>query len=324
MVVSPFSFQIVEMEAWARKIFWMFALIVYLQARISSTAACSPLSCSQRKFEICCDDGEIFDVNITSTVGECGQSSCTGDTPQLIMQKLNCYWKNRCIIELPKDTIIQSTSNSNECIGGKPKVLVLHWWKCTQKGVNISYLKTNTTFNIGDKGILRSHSRFPWDYSIDDFNSEFKETYIVTVTFWLTTDYTVTITAYKVNVTDPDRLEWYTKQNNAPVPVSMGTVHFDQNVEKVYLQLNLSKDSKGDSGFLICFNYSSNGGTIQDACSDLTTTHFTAPKIPKSIKGEKKKKNKGKKVEKSKPTTGKGNQNKRQNTSRTTRKQQTG
>ncbi|KAK3595200.1 hypothetical protein CHS0354_021516 [Potamilus streckersoni] len=285
------------METCVKEMLWIFALGIFRQAFVPATNAAPCLSSSKWKFNLSCnDDGKIFDVNVTSATGECEQSSCNGYTPQLIMQKLNCYWKNNCSIDLRKDIIIQSVDDQRKCIGTKPDVLLLHSWKCTKKGVKIYDFTEKTDFKIlFDRGILRSHARFPWDYFFSDFCTNYKSfTCSRTVTFWLKPKYTFVITVHKVNVTEPDSLTWYTKQDTTPRPVSMGTMTFDDSAEAISLQLNLAEDSKGDSGFLICYQYSANGASIIDACHDLTTTHDD-PKILRSKREKDTQKHKGSK-----------------------------
>ncbi|KAK3595198.1 hypothetical protein CHS0354_021513 [Potamilus streckersoni] len=265
--------------------FWILALIVFLTAPILAADGSSCMNSSKSRFNLSCsDDGKIFDINVTAALGNCGQSTCNGNTPHLIMQKLSCYWKNNCTIDLPNDIIVQTTDNSDKCTGTKPDILVLYSWKCTSESVQVYDFQEKTGSNMSfDRGILRSHSRFPWDYFFSDFctNSKSFSSCSRTVKFWLKPKYTFVITVHKINVTEPDSLTWYTKQDTTPRPVSMGTMTFDDSAEAISLQLNLTEDSNGDSGFLICYQSLSIGNAPKDACTDLTTLHFN-PQILKS------------------------------------------
>ncbi|KAL3881404.1 hypothetical protein ACJMK2_027849 [Sinanodonta woodiana] len=280
---------------------WIFALIMFLPAPISAAEAHSCLNSTKSKFYLSCsDDGRIVDIDIAVALGDCKNSMCSGNTPQLIMQTFSCYWKNNCTIDLPLDIIIQSTDDSEKCIGTKPDILLLYSWKCTKKNVQIYDFQERTDFNMSG-GILRSHSRFPWNYLFSDFCTDRTSSMCSrNVTFWLNPKQTFVITVQKVNISESDNLTLHTKQDIIRRPVSVGTMTFDDSAEAIYLQLSLTEDTKEDSGFFFCYKSLSSGKAPTDACSDLTTlnkrpqilTSAVEKDTPKRKGGKKKGKNK--------------------------------
>ncbi|XP_067662061.1 uncharacterized protein [Haliotis asinina] len=113
----------------------------------------------------------IYFINITSSVDTCKNTtdnSCSGLQPKVITDSNSCYWKRSCLIAYNRRAPIVKTSNHN-CIGTFPVSLFIQY-SCIKDDL-IFVLHDNSTRqtkeHTSEKGMLVSHSDYPWHYRGD-------------------------------------------------------------------------------------------------------------------------------------------------------------
>ncbi|XP_060084225.1 uncharacterized protein LOC132563483 [Ylistrum balloti] len=100
--------------------------------------------------------------------------------PKLRIDIYNCYWKNKCLIDLSSvDKSSPLAELGTDCPSAEWLNVVVKEWKCVSKNVISDICAGNKKqqidiLKLSDKpsGIIRSHEGFPWNYGKDIFHIE--------------------------------------------------------------------------------------------------------------------------------------------------------
>lgn len=86
---------------------------------------------------------------------------CQGLSPQLLVQKNNCFWKERCEVSWNSPQVLAMSNDSN-CIGKQGSLFTTKEHQCMQKKRIHDICKKSEA--KGKRGLLRSHDDYPWNY----------------------------------------------------------------------------------------------------------------------------------------------------------------
>ncbi|KAL4233309.1 hypothetical protein ACF0H5_007992 [Mactra antiquata] len=238
----------------------------------------------------CGNNGMIAFADVKSGTGSCFSaegSRCYGLTPQLLVSKLNCYWKRNCTIEWPDGPLLLM-ENGDSCIGHKPEFLELKY-KCFRPDLIIkeytpdiraseaSTVMIDICSHLANKkdqyeltgkpnlsGIIRSHAIYPWDYSSSN------RTCIVNI-YWPQRRMLV-VSVQDIELGEGDYLQIGNHTIDDETP-SMKRLEFRGSDSQFNTMLNFTvgRDSNGGKGFVVCFKFTDvDDKNDHSVCDDIT------------------------------------------------------
>lgn len=244
---------------------------------------------------ICPDHSVIYNPDVFVDTADCGENiQCRGLTPMLLMERSNCFWTKKCIIQFPIQSIFIG------CMNYSVRCLRVLDWKCipernAAKGfywTDICDLNDSIIIGGGsiDRGIIRSHSIMPWSYDKSVLNNQSlcrrelhptsKQSVIITVDG-------INDTGIINDVIDVDNDVGYITDKDTYYNISdivWKTKHFPVG-KPVYINFG-SGETKGASGFIICFKFTNEAvKSTKSVCDDI----YVGDKKSREFKRKKKK-----------------------------------
>ncbi|KAL3881670.1 hypothetical protein ACJMK2_028080 [Sinanodonta woodiana] len=255
----------------------------------------------QTYIDLACPDGRIFSVDVAAGRGTCGRITCSGFSPTLLHESLNCYWQSTCRIRFPTEIIVKTEDFVN-CLGKRPDVLRLESWRCLNTSNQIIDMSSPIQIIPIPSGVIRSHGNYPWDYDFSDFSggslllNGFRNN---SLTLYLWPNTKLVLSTRKIEIDSYDYLTYFTKEHPEGRLLSEGTLEFTAATERVTIQFLVSLRTNGGAGFIICYSYVQPMDSIGNACDFITTLHGTSrdqpaslPRMMRHIKVRRTKKNK--------------------------------
>eukprot|EP00105_Crassostrea_gigas_P040589 XP_019924737.1 PREDICTED: uncharacterized protein LOC105332920 [Crassostrea gigas] len=86
---------------------------------------------------------------------------CQGLSPQLLVQKNNCFWKESCKVSWDSPQVMAMSHDTN-CIGKQGSLFTTREHQCMPKKNILDICKKREA--KGKRGLLRSHDDYPWNY----------------------------------------------------------------------------------------------------------------------------------------------------------------
>ncbi|XP_046583440.1 uncharacterized protein LOC124290686 [Haliotis rubra] len=228
----------------------------------------------------CKKKNSIYFINVTSSVDSCTNTtdnSCSGLQPKVITDSNSCYWKRSCFIAYNRRAPIVKTSNHN-CIGKFPMSLFIQY-SCIKEDL-IFILHDNgtrqTKEHTSEKGMLVSHSDYPWHYRGD---------LIITLTLrsTSTTKNKLFVTVPTMDIDEPDDIanitDYTYNDNGENVNINatgMGksaviTGKIDKDHAVTTIKFFTNNASATAQGFIVCYYWTEPEQDLsqEDICSKL-------------------------------------------------------
>ncbi|KAK3600399.1 hypothetical protein CHS0354_026629 [Potamilus streckersoni] len=266
---------------------WSGVILLFLPVCLSQAPSCldPPLrQRHQRYIELACTDGKIFSIDVAAGRGTCGRITCSGFSPTLLHESLNCYWQSTCRIRFPTEIIVKTEDFIN-CLGKRPDFMRLESWRCLNISNQIIDMSSPIRLIPFQPGVIRSHGNYPWDYDYSDFSdgsfmlNGFRNN---SHTFYLRPNTKLVLSTGKIGINSYDYLTYFTKDFPEGRSLSEGTLEFHAETERVTIQFLVSIRTNGGAGFVICFAYVRPADPIGNACDFITTLHGTSRDQPVS------------------------------------------
>nr|XP_022328236.1 uncharacterized protein LOC111127374 [Crassostrea virginica] len=120
----------------------------------------------KKTYKFSCPNNSViysFDFRVSSVPNtRRAKTICQGYSPQLLVQKNNCFWKNSCRVSWNYPQVI-TTSADPRCIGQRTSLFTTKEHQCMPKDRIHDVCKKRDT--KGRRGLLRSHKHYPWNYN---------------------------------------------------------------------------------------------------------------------------------------------------------------
>ncbi|XP_053397783.1 uncharacterized protein LOC128556490 [Mercenaria mercenaria] len=259
-----------------------------------ATETCVEASHTQKSSRLDCTDGYISDVTVKSGMGKCKQTGggCLGMTPALMVNSMNCYWHNTCLINWPQDPIVFTEPDVTDrtCLGMEPAFMRIRYncFKPTDHQEDYGYVKLSGNdvqpkrllidmcsdlkdgksvyTRNGDShmaGIIRSHKLHPWNYSNQPRKCSVK-------IYWPTGQRLV-VTIQNIDLSEDDQLI-IGNRGRVPVNVSSSETFSFSNGSITTIVFNVGEESNSGKGFILCFKFISDEDQgIKNACESIMT-----------------------------------------------------
>ncbi|XP_048777559.2 uncharacterized protein LOC125681475 [Ostrea edulis] len=108
----------------------------------------------------CPKDSVIHSIDFY-IAGRKSTSACRGISPQLLVQKNNCFWKTSCKVSWEMPQVI-AIGNHVRCVGKEGSLFTTKGHQCIPKRKIHDICRKREA--KGRNGLLRSHSSHPWNY----------------------------------------------------------------------------------------------------------------------------------------------------------------
>lgn len=240
------------------------------------------------KFQVSCEEegAVISDITVFSgTTDSCTENAgcCVGETPNLIVESLNCYWKQNCSISFPRDIIIKSYADCSNCIGSQPRFMMIKETRCfTPKNTTDGHvqqdivdiceeLKPEPSDISMDSGLLLSHKYYPWEYKPSKMMSAQDPTRTCNKKFWLKDHTTMVVSVHTIDVAEGDSLLVINGSLKQTIQNKTTLVFHAYQTRSVEFTFTVAQESNGGRGFVLCFKMipTRSYDSTMNACDDV-------------------------------------------------------
>ncbi|XP_052811621.1 uncharacterized protein LOC128239160 [Mya arenaria] len=274
-------------------VFWIFFNVFVARVRGVTSVGQTYSGCLDHGdaggYRLRCPYGYITNVQLTSGVGSCFEKVCLGLTSTLMVAQHQCYWQDQCDVEFPVDVIVK-TSEFSKCIARRPGFVEISGYSCfnhkdspNDSGNSESRLlnicadtdgnphRTSSSATYArSEGLIRSHTSFPWSYESTERNCSLE--------LPLLSGHRLHVTVHHMDVGEHDSvmvIGTNSKERRSLVNAAPGTaLTIGEDWDSSFrFDFNVSVDSNGGSGFVICFKFyklgDDSGPQNNDVCDEL-------------------------------------------------------
>lgn len=243
----------------------------------------------EKKFQVSCEEegAVISNITVFSGTNNCPGNAgcCVGETPNLIVESLNCYWVHNCSISFPRDIIIKSYSECQNCIGNHPNFMLITETRCfTPKNKTDGHVeqgKIDICENLTtgddkssmsvDSGLLLSHKNYPWEYEPSKIMTPREPNKTCHKKLWLEADTKIVVSVHTIDVAEGDSLLIITDSTIKDIRDKTTLVYYDYQTKSVEFNFTVAQESNGGMGFIVCFKRipTRDNNPIMNACDDV-------------------------------------------------------